>query len=107
MVFIYLPHIHSVTHVGHSGGTYKVEVEARRPKLSCTAERAGQKLHRDSQGCARGLVVGAYNLSLQVLFKNTNVIVPSHKSDVLVLLLNYDYLDIIVQHASQCYSAHI
>jgi hypothetical protein len=56
-----------------------------------------KKLHRDSQGCARGLVVGAYNLSLQVLFKNTNDIVPSRKSDASVLLSNYDYLDIIVQ----------
>ncbi|KAG2142612.1 hypothetical protein BD769DRAFT_1383432 [Suillus cothurnatus] len=95
---------------GHSGGTYKVEVEARRPKLSCMAERAGQKLHRDSQGCAWGLVVGAYNLSLQVLFKNTNDIVPSRKSDVLVLLLNYDYLDIIVQRVmndGQLQSIHI
>jgi hypothetical protein len=56
-----------------------------------------KKLHRDSQGCAWGLVVGAYNLSLQVLFKNTNDIVPLRKLDVSVLLLNYDYLDIIVQ----------
>jgi hypothetical protein len=56
-----------------------------------------KKLHRDSQGCAWGLVVGAYNLSLQVLFKNTNDIVPLCKLDVSVLLSNYDYLDIIVQ----------
>ncbi|KAG1790437.1 uncharacterized protein HD556DRAFT_1310645 [Suillus plorans] len=56
-----------------------------------------KKVHRDSQGCARGLVIGVYNLSLQVLFKNMDDVVPSRKWDASVLLLNDDYLDSIVQ----------
>ncbi|KAG1897867.1 uncharacterized protein F5891DRAFT_1191493 [Suillus fuscotomentosus] len=57
-----------------------------------------RKLHKDcSQGCARGLVTGTYDLSLQLLFANTNEIAPSRSRHALALLSNNDYLDIVVQ----------
>jgi hypothetical protein len=56
-----------------------------------------KKVHRDSQGCAQGLVVGAYEIFLQVLFQSTDAIVPSRKLDTSTLLLNNDYLDTIIQ----------
>jgi hypothetical protein len=38
-----------------------------------------KKLHRDSQCCARGAVVGSYELYLQVLFKTMNKIILSRQ----------------------------
>ncbi|KAG1884219.1 uncharacterized protein F5891DRAFT_990384, partial [Suillus fuscotomentosus] len=71
----------------------------RREGQSALARLKGlvKKLHRDSQGNARGLVVAAYHLFLPVLFKNTNEIVQVRKWDASVLLTNDDYLDAIVQ----------
>ncbi|KAG1840797.1 hypothetical protein C8R48DRAFT_679496 [Suillus tomentosus] len=58
-----------------------------------------KKIHRDSsQDCARGLVTGAYYyLSLQLLFANTDEIATSRRTHASGMLLNYDFLDTIVQ----------
>ncbi|KAG1843873.1 hypothetical protein C8R48DRAFT_678619 [Suillus tomentosus] len=58
-----------------------------------------KKIHRDSsQDCARGLVTGAYYyLSLQLLFANTDEIATLRRTHASGMLLNYDFLDTIVQ----------
>lgn len=55
-----------------------------------------KKFHKDSQGSARGLVVGIYSLFLPVLFRNTEEIIPSRKRDASELLSNNDYLDAFI-----------
>ncbi|KAG2737336.1 hypothetical protein P692DRAFT_20823817, partial [Suillus brevipes Sb2] len=56
-----------------------------------------KKVHRDSQDCARGLVTGTFDLSLEVLFVETNQIAQSRQSNALGLLSTDDYLDTMVQ----------
>ncbi|KAG1907465.1 uncharacterized protein F5891DRAFT_1181741 [Suillus fuscotomentosus] len=70
-----------------------------------------KQVHKDSQGksCARGLVAGAYDLPVKILFKNTNNIAQSRKTEASVLLSNYDFLDTIVQreHGGQLQSFRV
>ncbi|KAG0708108.1 UvrD-like helicase C-terminal domain-containing protein [Suillus ampliporus] len=56
-----------------------------------------RKVHKDSMGCARGLVVGTYSLFLEVLFKDAGEIASSRQRDASALLLDDDYLDAIVR----------
>ncbi|KAG0708105.1 hypothetical protein DFH29DRAFT_994359 [Suillus ampliporus] len=57
----------------------------------------GKLVHKEPVGCARGLVVGTYDLFHQVLFKDTSEIASSRQRDASALLSNDDYLDAIVQ----------
>jgi hypothetical protein len=70
-----------------------------------------KKVHKDSQGCARGIIVGTYGLFLQILSMDANEIVPLCKQGTSALLLNDHYLDTIIQVStyleSRCCSAHI
>ncbi|KAG1772864.1 hypothetical protein EV702DRAFT_1048473 [Suillus placidus] len=54
-----------------------------------------KQIHKNCQGksCARGAMAGAYNLSVQLLLKKTEDIIPSRKLDASALLLTRDFLD--------------
>jgi hypothetical protein len=84
-----------------------------RERESALAQLKGsvKKVHKDSQGCAWGIVVGTYGLFLQVLSTDANGIVPSRKQSALNLVLNDHYCDTIIQVStyleSRCCSAHI
>lgn len=58
-----------------------------------------KQIHKDCQGksCARGAVAGAFELCVQILFRNTEDIVPSRQLDASALLSSDDCLDTIIQ----------
>ncbi|KAG1763815.1 hypothetical protein EV702DRAFT_1051631 [Suillus placidus] len=58
-----------------------------------------KQIHKNCQGksCARGAMAGAYNLSVQLLLKKTEDIIPSRKLDASALLSTRDFLDTIIQ----------
>ncbi|KAG1758876.1 hypothetical protein EDD22DRAFT_849670 [Suillus occidentalis] len=58
-----------------------------------------KQIHRDCQGtsCARGAMAGAHYLSVGILFKNTEDIIPSRKRRASTLLLTNEFLDTIIQ----------
>jgi hypothetical protein len=56
-----------------------------------------KKIHKDSQGCARGVIVGTYGLFLQVLTTDANEIVPLRKQGASTLLSNDNYLDTFIR----------
>ncbi|KAG1769183.1 hypothetical protein EDD22DRAFT_949062 [Suillus occidentalis] len=61
-----------------------------------------KQIHKDCQdkSCARGAVAGAFELCVQILFKNTEDIVPSRKLGASALLSGDDCLDTIIQRAN-------
>ncbi|KAG1761879.1 hypothetical protein EV702DRAFT_1052743 [Suillus placidus] len=58
-----------------------------------------KQIHKNCQGksCARGAMAGAYNLSVQLLLKKMEDIIPSRKLDASALLSTRDFLDTIIQ----------
>ncbi|KAG1838750.1 hypothetical protein C8R48DRAFT_782301 [Suillus tomentosus] len=78
-------------------GEWKLRTEGQNALIKLKG--VAKCIHTDCQGkgYARGLVIGAYNLSAQILFKNPNNVIPSRKAHALTLVSNDDYLDAIVQ----------